>query len=176
MPTSENLNMRQSCYTLDMNALYEIELTPINKQKLSMSAYKNKVILLVNLASKCGFTPQYKELQELYEKYKDQGFVILGFPCNQFKNQEPQSEEKILEFCQITYGVSFPLFEKVDVNGENTHPLYRYAKSKQKGIFGTEAIKWNFTKFLINKKGEVIERFAPSTSPKSLEKVIEKYL
>ncbi len=159
-----------------MNRLYEIELTTINKQKLLMSDYKNQLILIVNLASKCAFTPQYKELEELYKKYHHQGFTILGFPCNQFQNQEPESEEKILDFCQLNYQVSFPLFMKTDVNGNFTHPLYKYLKSQQKGIFGTEAIKWNFTKFLINKKGEVIGRFAPSTHPKSLEKIIEKEL
>ncbi len=159
-----------------MNRLYEIELTTINHQKLLMSAYKNKLILVVNLASKCAFTPQYKELEALYQKYHNQGFIILGFPCNQFQNQEPENEEKILNFCQLNYQVSFPLFMKIDVNGDFTHPLYAYMKSRQKGIFATESIKWNFTKFLINKRGEVIRRFAPSTHPKSLEKVIEKEL
>jgi len=141
-----------------------------------MSHYKNKVLLIVNVASKCGFTSQYTELEALYQKYKDKNFVILGFPCNQFKGQEPLSNKEILEFCQLNYDVSFDMFEKIEVNGENTHPLYSLLKNAKKGIFGTDAIKWNFTKFLINKEGEVLERFAPSTTPLSLESKIEALL
>ena len=141
-----------------------------------MSHYKNKVLLIVNVASKCGFTSQYTELEALYQKYKDKNFVILGIPCNQFKGQEPLSNKEILEFCQLNYDVSFDMFEKIEVNGENTHPLYSLLKNAKKGIFGTDAIKWNFTKFLINKEGEVLERFAPSTTPLSLESKIEALL
>lgn len=159
-----------------MKTLYDFSLYTITHELQSLSTYKNKLVLIVNVASQCGFTPQYKGLEELYQKYKKQGFVVLGIPCNQFKNQESGSEKEILNFCQRNYGVTFPLFSKIDVNGENTDPLYTFLKKEKKGILGTEAIKWNFTKFLINKNGEVIKRFAPSTPPNSLHKAIEKEL
>jgi len=156
--------------------IYDFEVNDIQNQPHSLQSYKEKVLLIVNVASKCGFTPQYKELEALYQEYKERGFTVLAFPCNQFKNQEPENEKEILKFCQLNYSVTFPLFAKIDVNGDKTEPLYTFLKSEQKGIFGSTAIKWNFTKFLINKEGEVVERFAPTTSPQSLKKKIEKLL
>ena len=134
--------------------------------------HKGKVMLIVNVASKCGFTYQYEGLEALYKKYKDQGLVILGFPCNQFSDQEPGTNEQIKSFCSLTFGVSFPMFEKIDVNGENTHPLYAYLKKEQTGILGSEGIKWNFTKFLVDKNGAVVDRFASATKPEDIEKDI----
>jgi glutathione peroxidase len=133
-------------------------------------------MLVVNTASKCGFTPQYEGLEALYKKYKDQGFVVLGFPCNQFGRQEPGSESDIEEFCQLNYGVSFPMFTKIDVNGGDADPLFKYLKNSQKGILGSEKIKWNFTKFLVNRDGKVIARFASTVKPENLIKDIEKLL
>ncbi|MCP5455312.1 MAG: glutathione peroxidase [Thermotogae bacterium] len=141
-----------------------------------MSDYEGKVILVVNTASKCGFTPQYDDLEKLYEKYKDQGFEILAFPCNQFGNQEPGNNEEIKSFCTLNYSITFPIFDKVDVNGDNTHPVYKYLKSQSKGILNSEDIKWNFTKFLINKKGEVVKRYAPIKKPLDISKDIEKLI
>jgi glutathione peroxidase len=134
------------------------------------------VMLVVNTASKCGFTPQYEGLEALYKKYKDQGFVVLGFPCNQFGRQEPGSESDIEDFCQLNYGVSFPMFAKIDVNGDDADPLFKYLKNRQKGILGSEKIKWNFTKFLVNRDGKVIARFASTVKPENLVKDIEKLL
>lgn len=156
--------------------IYEIEVETIDRQKISMSEYRDKVLLIVNVASKCGFTPQYKGLQELYEKYKGNGLEILGFPCNQFGFQEPGNEDEIKSFCSLTYNVSFPMFARIDVNGEQAHPLYKLLKSQCKGIFGTEGVKWNFTKFLVDRNGQVVDRFAPSSSPQSLEKEIASRL
>ena len=140
-----------------------------------LSDYKGKVLLIVNTASKCGFTPQYQGLQELYSKYKRRGLEILPFPCDQFGHQEPGSDAEIEAFCTANYGVKFPLFSKVDVNGDNEHPLYRFLKSEKGGLL-TDAIKWNFTKFLVDRKGKVVERFAPLVTPAQLEKEIEKEL
>ena len=141
-----------------------------------MEEFKGKTILVVNTASACGLTPQYKGLEKLYQKYKDKGLVVLGFPCNQFGNQESGTSEEIQEFCQVNYGVSFPMFEKIKVNGSSAHPLFKFLKSKLGGgIFGSK-IKWNFTKFLINKNGVPKKRFGPTTIPKDLEKHIEKLL
>lgn len=137
--------------------------------------YKGKVLLVVNTASKCGFTPQYKGLQELYAKYKDRGFLVLGFPCDQFGHQEPGNDEEIKSFCELNYGVDFPLFSKIEVNGDNTHPLYKFLKSEKGGLLG-DAIKWNFTKFLVNKQGNVVERYAPTTTPDRIAGDIEKEL
>ena len=142
----------------------------------SMSDFKGKVLLIVNTASNCGFTPQYKELQELYEKYKDKDFEVLAFPCNQFGNQEPGDNESIRSFCQLNYNVSFKIFDKVEVNGSNTHPLFSFLKTNVKGILNTEDIKWNFTKFLVDKNGEVVKRYAPIKKPLSLSKDIEKLM
>ena len=156
--------------------IYEFEVQTITGDKVRLGSYEKQVMLIVNTASKCGFTPQYEGLEELYEKYKDQGFVVLGFPCNQFGSQEPGSESDIAEFCQLNYGVSFPMFAKIDVNGDDADPLYKYLKKSQKGILGSEKIKWNFTKFLVNRDGKVIDRFAPTVKPKDLTKDIEALL
>lgn len=160
----------------NMKTIYDIEVETIDGEKISLNEYKNKVLLIVNVASKCGFTSQYEGLEKLYDKYKNKDFVVLGFPCNQFMNQEPGTNEEIKEFCSLTYDVSFPMFSKIDVNGDETHPLYKFLKSEASGFLGTEAIKWNFTKFLIDKNGNIINRYSPSTTPKSLEDDIEKLL
>lgn len=156
--------------------IYDLKVTDINKNEVSMSKYKGKTLLIVNVASKCGFTPQYKELEELYQEYKDKDFMILAFPSNEFSKQEPGNEEEIKNFCSLTYGVSFDMFAKVEVNGSNADDLYKYLKKEQKGLFNTEKIKWNFTKFLVNKDGEVLERYASVTKPLSLKKDIEEVL
>lgn len=145
-------------------------------QQELLSKYKGKVVVVVNVASRCGFTPQYTGLEQLYKKYESQGLVILGFPCNQFGSQEPGSDSEIQSFCKMNYGVSFPVLSKVDVNGANASPIYQFLKSEAPGILGTEAIKWNFTKFLVGKDGKVIQRYAPNTEPKDLEKDIETAL
>jgi glutathione peroxidase len=157
-------------------SIYDFTVKTIRGEEKSMADYKGKVLLIVNTASKCGFTPQYKELQELYDEYKDKGFEVLGFPCNQFGHQEPGSESEIESFCQLNYGVTFPMFAKVDVNGANAHPLFVYLTEKAPGILGTKAIKWNFTKFLVDKNGNVVGRFAPQTKPSELKQEIEKLL
>ena len=155
--------------------VYSFTVKDINGKDVSLADYKGKTILIVNVASKCGFTPQYKGLEELYVKFKDKGLVILGFPCNQFGKQEPGNSEEIKSFCQLNYGVSFPMFEKIDVNGDNAHPLYKYLVKAAPGMI-TDGIKWNFTKFLIDKDGKVVDRFAPQTTPESLTERIEKML
>jgi len=137
--------------------------------------FRGKVVLVVNTASQCGFTPQYKGLQELYAKYKDRGFAVLGFPCDQFGHQEPGDDEEIKSFCEMNYGVDFPLFSKIEVNGEDAHPLYKFLKNEKGGLLG-DAIKWNFTKFLIDKEGKVVERYAPMTTPDRIAGDIEKEL
>ncbi len=155
--------------------LYDLSAKLNNGRSKKLADYKGKVLLIVNTASKCGFTPQYKGLQELYAKYKDRGFEVLGFPCDQFGHQEPGSDGEIKSFCELNYGVDFPLFSKIEVNGENTHPLYKFLKSEKGGLLG-DAIKWNFTKFLVDKKGIVVERFAPMTPPSAIESEIERLL
>lgn len=159
-----------------MQSIYDFKVKTIEGKETTLETYKGKVMLIVNVASKCGYTPQYEGLETLYKKYKEKGLVILGFPCNQFSSQEPGSEAEIQNFCRVNFGVTFPMFAKIKVNGEQTHPLYRYLKSQQPGILGSESIKWNFTKFLIDKEGKVVDRFGSSTKPKSLESVIEKLL
>ena len=136
----------------------------------SLGDYQGKTLLIVNVASRCGFTPQYAGLEALYRKYKDQGFVVLGFPCNQFGAQEPADDAAILEFCTSTYGVTFPLFAKIDVNGSGAHPLYRLLTRARRGLLGTARIKWNFTKFLVNDRGDVERRYAPSAAPEAIER------
>ncbi|MEQ9364599.1 MAG: glutathione peroxidase [Leptospirales bacterium] len=158
------------------NTLYDIEVEALGGAKKTMADYKGKVLLIVNTASKCGFTPQYEGLEKLYKKFKERGLVVMGFPCNQFGQQEPGGADEIQSFCQKNYGVSFPMYAKVDVNGENAHPLFRFLKKEKKGVLSTEGIKWNFTKFLINREGEVVSRYAPNATPESLEKEIEKVL
>lgn len=157
------------------NRFYDFEATSLQGKKISMESFKGKTVLVVNTASKCGLTPQYEGLEKLYRTYKDQGLVILGFPCNQFANQEPGDESSISEGCLINYGVSFPMFAKVDVNGETAHPLFKYLKTELKGTFGNR-IKWNFTKFLIDSEGKPLKRFSPYTKPEKMEKDILKAL
>ncbi|BDD09887.1 glutathione peroxidase [Fulvitalea axinellae] len=159
-----------------MASVYDFKVKDIRGKEVSLEEYKGKVLLIVNTASKCGLTPQYKGLEELYKELNGQGLEVLGFPCNQFGGQEPGSEEEIGQFCELNYGVSFPMFSKIDVNGSETHPLYEYLKSEKKGVLGTKAIKWNFTKFLIDKEGRVIERFSPTTEPAKIKGAIEKLL
>jgi len=154
---------------------YDFEANKINGTKCSMKDYEGKVVLVVNTASKCGFTPQLKGLEELYKKYKDKGLEILGFPCNQFAAQDPGNNSEISEFCLINYGVTFTMFEKIDVNGENAHPLYKFLKEEAKGTLGNK-IKWNFTKFLIDRQGNVVKRFAPTVEPSKMEKDILELL
>ena len=155
--------------------IYDFSVKTIDGQEQSLSHYKGNVVLIVNVASKCGFTPQYKGLQELYNKYKNRGFVVLGFPCNQFLSQEPGTNDEIKHFCSINYGVTFPMFDKIDVNGDTAHPLYKYLTSA-KGGFITDSIKWNFTKFLIDRKGTVVKRYPPQTAPENMEEDIKKLL
>ncbi|PHV10817.1 glutathione peroxidase [Chitinimonas sp. BJB300] len=157
-------------------SLYDFSANRLDGAPESLASYRGQVILVVNTASECGFTPQYAGLQSLYAQYKDKGFVVLGFPCNQFGGQEPGDKNQIGAFCEKNYGVAFPMFAKVDVNGDGTHPLYHYLKSSAKGLLGTEAIKWNFTKFLVGRDGQVIDRFAPTTKPEELAKHIEAVL
>jgi glutathione peroxidase len=157
-------------------SIYDFQVKTIKGEEKSLQDYEGKVLLIVNVASKCGFTPQYKGLQELYEQYKEQGFEVLGFPCNQFMTQEPGTNEEIANFCELNYGVTFPMFAKVDVNGENAHPLFTYLCNEAPGILGSKAVKWNFTKFLVDKNGNVIDRFAPQKAPEELKSEIEKLL
>lgn len=154
---------------------YDFTAKKMNGMEVKMEEYRGKVLLVVNTASKCGLTPQLAELEEMYKDYKDKGFEILVFPCNQFAHQDPGSNKEISEFCLINYGVTFTMFEKIDVNGEHAHPIYKYLKNNAKGILNNE-IKWNFTKFLIDSEGNVIDRFAPTTTPKKIRKDIEKLL
>jgi glutathione peroxidase len=156
--------------------MYDLEATSIDGAAQPLEEFKGKTILVVNVASKCGFTPQYAGLEALYRKYKDQGLVVLGFPCDQFGHQEPGNEQEIKNFCSLKYDVSFPMFAKVDVNGTNTAPLYRYLKKEAKGLLGSESIKWNFTKFLVDKTGKVIKRYASTDTPGSIERDIAKIL
>ena len=155
--------------------IYDIPLTTLQGKAIGMADFKGNVLLVVNTASKCGFTPQFAGLQALYETYRDQGFSILGFPCNQFAGQEPGSVEEIHQVCAINYGVTFPMFEKIDVNGTNTHPLFRFLKEKQPGLAG-KAVKWNFTKFLIDRSGNPVKRYAPVTKPEKIAKDVERLL
>ncbi len=156
--------------------LYQFSVQTLSGKPVSLDAYKGKVLLIVNTASKCGFTPQYEGLEKLHQQYKDRGLMVLGFPCNQFGGQEPGEAAQIQEFCQANYGVSFPMHAKVEVNGEQAHPLFRFLKHEAKGVLGTEAIKWNFTKFLVDKNGRVINRYAPATKPEELSRDIEALL
>jgi glutathione peroxidase len=159
-----------------MSSLYDIEVQTIRKQPQKLSDYQGKVLLVVNVASKCGFTPQYTGLEALYRNYKDRGFEVLGFPCDQFGHQEPGSEEEIATFCSTKYEVSFPMFAKIEVNGEGAHPLYRHLKGEKPGVLGTEAIKWNFTKFLVDRQGQVVKRYGSMDKPESLAADIEALL
>lgn len=155
--------------------IYDFKVVKNNGEEISLSRYKDQVLLIVNTATGCGFTPQYKGLEELYKKYHDKGFEILDFPCNQFGHQAPGNDEEIDSFCNLKYDTTFPRFKKIDVNGENASPLYKWLKEQKGGIFGN-AIKWNFTKFLVNRKGEVVERFSPTTPPSKIEGKIKELL
>lgn len=157
------------------NQFYQFSAKSLQGKEMKMEDYQGKTILVVNTASKCGLTPQYEGLEKLYQKYKGKGLVILGFPCNQFANQESGDEKSISEGCLINYGVSFPMFSKIDVNGENAHPIYKYLKSELGGILGSK-IKWNFTKFLIDANGNPVKRFAPITKPEKIDKYLESIL
>jgi glutathione peroxidase len=153
-------------------SIYDIKVKEIDGKEITLEKYKNKVMLIVNVASKCGFTGQYEGLEKLHETYHGRGLAILGFPCNQFLEQEPGSDKEIKEFCSLTYKVKFDMFSKIDVNGKNAHPLYVYLKKNSNGIFGTEMIKWNFTKFLVDKNGKILKRYSPSTTPAEIKKDI----
>jgi glutathione peroxidase len=159
-----------------MAKIYDFSAKTIDGEDMSLSNYAGKVLLVVNVASKCGFTPQYKGLEALFRKYKDDGFFVLGFPCNQFGAQEPGDEDEIMTFCTTHYDVTFPMFAKVDVNGPTAHPLYEYMKSEKLGIAGSKGIKWNFTKFLVDREGAIMFRFPPQVSPVSLERDIKTLL
>ena len=159
-----------------MAGIYDFTVKDIHGKSVKLSAYKGKSLLVVNTASDCGFTPQYKGLEALYKKLHGKGLEILGFPCNQFGAQEPGSEAEIEQFCELNYGVTFPMFAKIDVNGDNAAPLYKYLKKEKPGLMGSEAIKWNFTKFLVDRDGKVVERYAPNAEPASIAGDIEKLL
>jgi glutathione peroxidase len=159
-----------------MPSLYEIPVKTIDGTEQTLAPYQGKVLVIVNTASQCGFTPQYKGLEALHRELGPKGVEVLGFPCNQFGAQEPGDEEEIKSFCSLTYDVSFPMFAKVDVNGEHTHPLYQHLKSEKPGLLGTEAIKWNFTKFLVGRDGSVLKRYAPTDTPESIRADVEKAL
>src|SRR5690554_4471925 len=157
-------------------SIYDFSVRDIKGNEASMADYKGKVLLIVNTASKCGFTPQFEGLQALHEELGDRGFEVLGFPCNQFMNQDPANEDAISQFCSLNYGVSFPMFAKIDVNGDGAHPLFQFLKSEAKGLMGSEKVKWNFTKFLVNRDGQVIRRYAPTAKPADIRSDIEKLL
>ena len=157
-------------------SIYDLSVISASGETVPLSQYQENVLLIVNTASKCGFTPQYKGLEALYQEYADRGLVVLGFPCNQFGKQEPGSNNEINAFCELNYGVTFPLFAKLEVNGENADPLFRFLKSKAPGVLGSTSIKWNFTKFLVGRQGGVIKRFAPTAKPESLLGSIEMLL
>ncbi len=156
--------------------IHNFELNALSGESINFSKYNGKILVIVNVASKCGFTPQYKDLEELHKKYRDQGVEVLGFPCNQFGKQEPGNHQEIQEFCELNYGVSFQMFEKIDVNGANASPLYDYLKNSAPGLLGSKSIKWNFTKFLVDRSGAVIKRFGSNDSVAKIEKEIKKIL
>jgi len=157
-------------------SVYAFQVRDIKNQDVSLESYRGKTLLIVNVASKCGFTPQYSGLEALYKQYASQGLVVLGFPCNQFGGQEPGTEADIASFCKTTYDVSFPMFAKVDVNGAGTAPVFQYLKTQAPGVLGTEAIKWNFTKFLVDKTGHVVKRYAPTDTPEAIGKELSSIL
>ncbi len=157
-------------------SIYEFSATNIRGEEVSLESYRSKVMLIVNTASKCGFTPQFEGLETLHNELEEKGLVILGFPCNQFGNQDPGGDGQIEEFCQLNYGVSFPMFSKIDVNGDDAHPLFNYLKDEAKGALGSRSIKWNFTKFLVDRSGKVVKRYGSVDKPESIKKDIEKLL
>ncbi|CAM3612155.1 glutathione peroxidase [Parendozoicomonas haliclonae] len=157
-------------------SVFDFDAVTIKGKPVSLEQYRGKALLIVNTASKCGFTPQYKGLESLYQQYKDQGLEILGFPCDQFGHQEPGSDSEITEFCELNFGVTFPLFSKIDVNGKNAHPLFTFLKEQAPGVMGTTGIKWNFTKFLVDPEGNVVQRFAPKDAPEKLAQPVAELL
>lgn len=159
-----------------MASVYEFSGKTITGENKPIADYKGQVLLIVNTASKCGFTPQFKGLESLYERYKERGLMVLGFPCNQFLSQDPGSDAEISEFCELNYGVTFPMFAKIDVNGDNAHPLFRHLTAAAPGLLGSKAVKWNFTKFLVDRQGNVVSRYAPATKPEDIATDIEKLL
>jgi len=159
-----------------MESLYEFEVATIDGHKQRLDVYRGRVLLVVNVASRCGFTPQYAGLEDLYRRRRDRGFTVLGFPCDQFGQQEPGNEAEIKEFCRLTYDVTFPLFAKIEVNGATAHPLYEFLKSARRGFLGTKGIKWNFTKFLVDRDGSVVRRFGPMMKPDRIEKKLRRIL
>jgi len=158
------------------SSIYDFTVRDIQGNEQSMEAYRDKVLLIVNTASKCGFTPQFEGLQALYKDLNEQGLEVLGFPCNQFMNQDPGTDESISQFCSLNYGVDFPMFAKIEVNGEGTHPLYKFLKQEARGLMGSEKVKWNFTKFLVDRNGRVVRRYPPTTKPEAIRKDIEELL
>jgi glutathione peroxidase len=172
--------MQITTYSSDIvaesSSVYDFHVATISGEKIQLEQYRGQVLLIVNVASRCMFTGQFSQLQAWYDRYRSQGLVILGFPCNQFANQEPKSNPEIASFCSLTYNVDFPLFEKIDVNGANASPLFTFLKKRAKGMFGTEAIKWNFTKFLVDRAGNVLERYSPTTSSRRITEAIEDAL
>lgn len=157
-------------------SVYDFTAKTISGEEASLRKYQGKVVLIVNTASKCGFTGQYEGLEELYREHKDEGFEVLGFPSNQFANQEPGTDDEIAQFCEVRFGTSFPLFSKINVNGKEAHPLYQFLKTQAPGVLGSKSIKWNFTKFLVDRNGDVVERFSPKTKPASLRSAIRRLL
>jgi glutathione peroxidase len=176
----DRLDVRSGTMSLALSNMpsnvYEFAVTRLDGTAATLSDYHSRILLIVNVASKCGFTPQYRGLEALYRKYREAGVSVLAFPCNQFGGQEPGSTEEIQQFCSIQYEVSFPLFARIDVNGEGAHPLYHWLKTQAKGLLGTESIKWNFTKFLLDRHGHVVARFAPATTAKQIEPAILRLL
>ncbi len=162
--------------TATPTSIYDLTVTTLEGKPVALETYKGKVLLVVNTASQCGFTPQYQGLQALYEQYAGQGLIVLGFPCNQFGQQEPGNSQQIKSFCEARFGVSFPLFEKIEVNGKNAHPLYQYLTQAAPGILGTKGIKWNFTKFLVDRDGQVVKRYPPMTKPEAIAQDIQALL
>jgi glutathione peroxidase len=156
-----------------MSQIYQFKVKDISGQETSLEQYMGKTLLIVNVASKCGFTPQYEGLEAMYKEFKEKGLEVLGFPCNQFGGQEPGSEEEIKSFCDLNFNVSFPLFAKIDVNGADAHPLYEHLKAEAPGLMGSKAVKWNFTKFLVNSEGNVVKRFAPTDKPEAIAKELD---
>lgn len=161
---------------MDKVSIYDFQVRNIKNESVSLEQYKGKSLLIINTASKCGFTPQYAGLEDLQKKFADRGLVVLGFPCNQFGGQEPGSEAEIAEFCSLNFGTTFPIFSKIDVNGPGTAPIYKYLKSEAPGLLGTEAVKWNFTKFFVNASGKVVKRYAPTDTPEAIAKDLESLL
>jgi glutathione peroxidase len=161
---------------MSTQSIYDFNAADIRGEDHSLDEFRGKVLLIVNTASKCGFTPQFEGLQSLYVDLKEQGLEVLGFPCNQFRNQDPADDKAISEFCSLNYGVDFPMFAKIDVNGPNAHPLFKHLKHSARGLLGSEAVKWNFTKFLVNRDGDVVRRYPPTTKPSAIRADIEALL